>query len=55
MEIDKREVIKLLREKGKTDKAEQAEKQLPDKVDPEKHADLLKQLGVNPQELISKL
>lgn len=54
VEIDKQEVIKLLREKGLHDKVDQAQ-QLPDKVDHEQHADLLQQFGINPQELLSKL
>ncbi len=55
MQIDKEEVIKLLREKGQHDKADQAQKQLPDKVDHEQHAGMLQQLGINPQELLGKL
>jgi hypothetical protein len=55
MQIDKQEIVKLLREKGEDDKAQQAEQQLPDKVDHEEHKNLLEQIGVNPQELISKL
>jgi len=55
MEIDKQEVINLLREKGQHDKVGQAEQQLPDKVDHEEHSNLLQQLGINPQELLSKL
>jgi predicted PhzF superfamily epimerase YddE/YHI9 len=55
MHIDKQDVIKLLREQGQNDKAEQAQQQLPDKVDHEQHAGLLQQLGINPRELLSKL
>jgi hypothetical protein len=55
MEIDKQQIIQMLRDKGDHEKAEQAQQQLPDKVDHEQHQDLLQQLGVNPQELISKL
>jgi hypothetical protein len=55
MQFDKQEIIKLLREQGQHDKASKAEQQLPDQVDHEQHADLLQQVGLNPQELLSKL
>jgi hypothetical protein len=55
MQIDKQEIVKLLRERGDHDKASQAEQQLPDKVDHEQHKDLLDQVGVQPQELVGKL
>ncbi len=55
MQIDKEEIIKFLREKGQHDKVDQAQQQLPDKVDHEQHAGLLQQFGINPQELLSKL
>jgi DNA-binding protein H-NS len=55
MQVDKQEVINLLREKGQDQKVEQAQQQLPDKVDLEQHSDLLQKLGINPQELLSKL
>jgi hypothetical protein len=55
MEIDKQQIIQMLRDQGDDDKAQQAQQQLPDKVDHEQHQDLLQELGVNPQELISKL
>ena len=55
MQIDKQEIIKLLREKGEHDKAGKAEQQLPDKVDHEQHQGLLQEVGINPQELLSKL
>ena len=55
MQIDKQQIIEMLRERGDHDKAEKAEQQLPDKVDHEEHQNLLQQFGVNPQELISKL
>ena len=54
MQIDKQQVVELLRERGETDKAEQAKQQLPDQVDPEEHSELLSQVGVEPQELLAK-
>ena len=55
MEIDKQQIVQMLRDQGDHDKAQQAQQQLPDKVDHEQRQDLLQQLGVNPQELIGKL
>jgi hypothetical protein len=54
MQIDKQQVVELLRERGDNDKAEQAKQQLPDQVDTEEHSDLLSQVGVEPQELLAK-
>ncbi len=55
MQIPKEKVLELLRERGQHDKAEQADRELPDQVDPEKHASLLSKLGVDPKELLGKL
>ena len=55
MQIPKDKVLDLLREKGKSDEAAQAESELPDQVDPEQHSGLLETFGVSPQEVMSKL
>jgi len=55
VQIDKQQIIQMLREQGDHDKAQKAEQELPDKVDPEEHKNLLQQFGINPQDLISKL
>lgn len=55
MQIDKQQIIDLLREKGEHGKASQAEEQLPDKVDHDEHKGLLDQVGIDPQELLRKL
>ena len=52
MEFDKQTVIDLIRHQMGSQRAEQAAQQLPDQVDPEQHADLLRQFGVNPQDLL---
>ena len=54
MQIDKQQIIRMLRERGDHDKAQQAEQQLPDQVDHEEHGNILQQFGVNPQELLSR-
>ena len=41
MEIPKDQILQLLRDRGEHDKADQAEQQLPDQVDPDQHGDLL--------------
>jgi hypothetical protein len=54
VEIPKDKVLDLLREKGQDDKAGQAERELPDKVDPERDSGMLSKFGVDPQELLSR-
>jgi hypothetical protein len=51
MQIDKQQIIDLLKSKGQSDTATQAESQLPDKVDTEQHSDLLSKLGINLSDL----
>ncbi len=55
MNIDKDMILNLLRSRGEPDKAAQAERELPDQVDPEAHAGLLEKFGVNPADLAGKL
>lgn len=55
MEIPKDKILDLLRERGDQDKAEQADKELPDQVDTEQHGDLLQKYGIDPKELAGKL
>ena len=54
MQIDKETILKLLREQGKDQQAQQAEQELPDQVDTEEHAGLLERFGVDPKELAGK-
>lgn len=42
----------MLRDRGDPDKAQQADQQLPDQVDPEQHNDLLGKIGIDPGELL---
>lgn len=55
MQIDKQQIIDMLKNQGQDSNAAQAETDLPDQVDTDQHADLLSKLGVNPQDLIGKL
>ena len=54
MQIDKNTVVEMIRERGDEDKAGQAERELPDEVDTDQHADMLGRFGVDPQELIGR-
>ncbi len=55
MKIDKDMILNLLRSRGETDKAAEADQELPDQVDSEDHAGLLDKFGVNPADLAGKL
>jgi hypothetical protein len=55
MEIPKDEILELLRDRGEHDKAERADSELPDRVDPERDKGILDQLGIDPQDLLGKL
>jgi hypothetical protein len=55
MQIPKDQILQLLRSRGEDQKAEQADGQLPDQVDTEEHAGILKQLGIDPQDLLGSL
>jgi hypothetical protein len=55
MEIPKDKILELLRQRGDNDKAEQADRELPDTVDPERDKGLLDKLGIDPQDLLGKL
>ena len=55
MEIPKDQILQLLRDRGDHDKADTADQQLPDRVDPEHHRDSLKQIGINPSELMGDI
>jgi hypothetical protein len=55
MEIPKDKILDLLRERGEHDKADRADRELPNRVDPERDKGLLDQLGIDPQDLLGKL
>jgi hypothetical protein len=48
VEIPKKQILQMLRERGNHDQAQQTDQQLPNQVDPEEHAGLLGQLGIDP-------
>jgi hypothetical protein len=55
MEIPKEKILDLLKQRGENDKAEQADQELPDKVDPDRDRGILEKLGIDPQDLAGNL
>jgi hypothetical protein len=55
MEIPKEQILDLLREQGKGDQVDQADKELPGQVDTDRDAGLLEKFGLSPQDLLGKL
>ncbi len=55
MQIDKSQILELLRSQGQHDQASQAEGELPDQVDPERDSGLLSKFGLDPQMLLGLL
>jgi hypothetical protein len=47
MNIDKAQIIELLKSRGDDAKADQADKELPDTVDTDQHKGLLDKLGLD--------
>ncbi len=55
MNIDKDQILQLLRSQGDDDKAQQADQELPGQVDTDRDAGLLSKFGIDPMDLIKKL
>jgi hypothetical protein len=55
VQIDKAQILELLRSQGDDTKARQADQELPQQVDTEQHSGLLQKLGLDPQDLVAKL
>ena len=55
MQIDKSQILELLRSQGNHDQASQAEGELPEQVDPERDSGLLSKFGLDPQMLMGLL
>jgi hypothetical protein len=55
MQLDKQEIVDLLRKEGKSEHVEKALAELPDKIDHEQHAQMLQQrFGIDPGKLAEK-
>jgi len=52
MELPKEKIVDLLRERGEDQKADRASDELPDRVDTDKHGDLLARLGIDTGSLL---
>lgn len=52
MQIDKAQIIEMLRSRGEDDKAQQADSELPGQVDTDKDSGLLDKFGINPTDLL---
>jgi hypothetical protein len=55
MNIDKEQILQLLRSQGDDTKAQQADQELPGQVDTDRDAGLLSKFGLDPMELVKKL
>jgi hypothetical protein len=55
MQIDKSMILGLLQERGQTEQAEQAQRELPDQVDTDRDAGMLEKFGLSPQDLLGRL
>lgn len=53
MQIDKQQILDLLRQRGDDGSAQQADQELSGKVDTEKDGGLLKKYGINVSDLVS--
>lgn len=52
MNIDKNQVLELLRRRGDGDQADQADRELPDQVDHDRDSGLLSKFGIDPKDLV---
>jgi hypothetical protein len=55
VQIDKTQILELLRSQGNHDQAAQADSELPEQVDTDRDSGLLSKLGLDPQMLIGLL
>lgn len=54
MQLDKAQIVEVLKERGQHQQADQAEQSLPEQVDTDEHGGLLAQHGISVEELLSK-
>jgi hypothetical protein len=56
MHLDKQEIVDLLRKEGKNEHVQKALRELPDKIDHERHAQMLQEkFGIDPGKLAAKV
>ena len=55
VELDRQELVRVLRTEGDNDTADRVEAQLPDRIDTERDADALADVGLDRTQLMAKL
>jgi hypothetical protein len=55
MNLDKQELVRMLRTQGDNDTADEVESRLPDQIDTDRDADTLEGLGLDRTQLMAKL
>ena len=55
MQIPKDKIIEMIKQHGNAHQSGQAERELPDQVDPERDSGLLSKFGIEPDDLLGKL
>ena len=55
MELDKQELVRVLRTQGDNDTADKAEEGLPDRIDTDRDGDALDAIGLDRTQLMAKL
>ena len=55
MNLDKQELVRMLRTQGDNDTADKVESQLPDQIDTDRDGDALDGLGLDRTQLMAKL
>jgi hypothetical protein len=55
VELDKQELVRVLRTQGDNDTADKAEQSLPDRIDTDRDGDALDALGLDRTQLMAKL
>ena len=55
MELDRQELVRMLRTQGDNDTADEVEQSLPDRIDTDRDGDALDALGLDRTQLMAKL
>jgi hypothetical protein len=55
VEINKEQIVSVLRERGESEQASRAEQELPERVDTDRDQNLLERFGIDPSDLLSRV
>jgi hypothetical protein len=55
MQMTRDRIVAMLRDEGHGERADRAERELPEEVDAERDAGLLERLGLDPKELVQRI